>query len=48
MRWTAILTAILLLAALPVQARELRVCADPNNLPFSNDKGRGSRTRSWH
>jgi mxaJ protein len=22
-------------------ARELRVCADPNNLPFSNDKGEG-------
>ena len=41
MRWTAILTAILLLAALPVRARELRVCADPNNLPFSNDKGEG-------
>jgi quinoprotein dehydrogenase-associated probable ABC transporter substrate-binding protein len=23
------------------QARELRVCADPNNLPFSNDQGEG-------
>ncbi len=23
------------------QTRELRVCADPNNLPFSNDKGEG-------
>jgi len=21
--------------------RELRVCADPNNLPFSNDRGEG-------
>ncbi len=25
----------------PSQARELRVCADPNNLPFSNEKGEG-------
>jgi mxaJ protein len=24
-----------------VQARELRVCADPNNLPFSNEAGEG-------
>jgi mxaJ protein len=24
-----------------VEGRELRVCADPNNLPFSNDKGEG-------
>lgn len=31
------MSAILaLLLALPVAARELRVCADPNNLPFSN------------
>jgi mxaJ protein len=29
------------LALAPVQARELRVCADPNNLPFSNEKGEG-------
>jgi mxaJ protein len=29
------------LALTPVQARDLRVCADPNNLPFSNDKGEG-------
>lgn len=26
-------------------ARELRVCADPNNLPFSNDKGEGFENR---
>ena len=25
----------------PRQAREFRVCADPNNLPFSNEKGEG-------
>jgi mxaJ protein len=28
-------------AALPLQARELRVCADPNNLPFTNEGGEG-------
>jgi hypothetical protein len=30
-------------------ARELRVCADPNNLPFSTSGRRASRTgsRSW-
>jgi mxaJ protein len=31
----------LLLIASPALAAELRVCADPNNLPFSNDKGEG-------
>jgi mxaJ protein len=38
MRWIALL---LLLAAAPATARELRVCADPNNLPFSNEKQEG-------
>jgi mxaJ protein len=28
---------LLLLLALPASARELRVCADPNNLPFSSE-----------
>lgn len=28
-------------AEAPAAARELRVCADPNNLPFSNDRGEG-------
>ena len=32
---------LLLIACLPVHARELRVCADPNNLPFSNRAGEG-------
>jgi mxaJ protein len=36
----AALTAVLLLAG-PATARELRVCADPNNLPFSNDRLEG-------
>jgi mxaJ protein len=30
-----------LVAASGAAARELRVCADPNNLPFSNDRGEG-------
>ena len=35
---SACLRALLaaLLVAVPAAARELRVCADPNNLPFSN------------
>jgi mxaJ protein len=33
--------AALLFAAGSVEARELRVCADPNNLPFSNEAGEG-------
>ena len=33
--------AALLATAGGVQARELRVCADPNNLPFSNEAGEG-------
>jgi mxaJ protein len=30
---------------IPCQARELRVCADPNNLPFSNQAGQGFENR---
>jgi mxaJ protein len=33
--------AVTLLLATPAAARELRVCADPNNLPFSNAKQEG-------
>jgi mxaJ protein len=38
---------LVVLALLPatVQARELRVCADPNNLPFSNKQGEGFENR---
>lgn len=36
-----ILSAVFCFAGFQVQATELRVCADPNNLPFSNDKGEG-------
>lgn len=35
----------LLLLAMPAAARELRVCADPNNLPFSNAAGEGFENR---
>jgi len=31
----------LIVVAVPAGARELKVCADPNNLPFSNDREQG-------
>jgi mxaJ protein len=37
--------ALLFLCGLHAQARELRICADPNNLPFSNDKHEGFENR---
>ena len=36
-----VLPFALLLCCIPAFARELRVCADPNNLPFSNRAGEG-------
>jgi len=36
---------LLLLAAPALGARELRVCADPNNLPYSNEAGEGFENR---
>jgi len=36
-----LLAAALCLSAMVAQARELRVCADPNNLPYSNAAGEG-------
>lgn len=38
-RWLA--AAVMALVALPLFATDLRVCADPNNLPFSNRAGEG-------
>ena len=35
----------LLLLATTAGARQLRVCADPNNLPYSNDRGEGFENR---
>jgi mxaJ protein len=37
----ALVAAILLLAAGPAPAGVLKVCADPNNMPFSNKAGEG-------
>ncbi|HVJ37698.1 MAG TPA: quinoprotein dehydrogenase-associated putative ABC transporter substrate-binding protein [Stenotrophomonas sp.] len=42
-RWLA--AAAMLLLSIPALARELRVCADPNNLPFSNRDGQGLENR---
>jgi mxaJ protein len=44
LRLIAPLLLALLLAA-PATARELRVCDDPNNLPFSNQAGEGFENR---
>jgi mxaJ protein len=35
------LLSFILAAGMPASARELRVCADPNNMPFSNQRGDG-------
>jgi len=39
--------AAIVLGVLPAFAEtpELRVCADPNNLPFSNERGEGFENR---
>jgi mxaJ protein len=42
MKWLA---ALLLLGAAPAEPRTLRVCADPNNLPFSNQAREGFENR---
>ena len=42
-RKLTILTILLLAGT--AEARELRVCADPNNLPFSNKRGEGFENR---
>jgi mxaJ protein len=40
-----ILAALLLLSSAALAAEPLRVCSDPNNLPFSNSKGEGFENR---
>lgn len=47
MRLTGVLSAILLMGCANAQAaqRELRVCSDPNNMPFSNSRGEGFENR---
>ena len=44
MKWW-VLFATLAFAA-PLEARTLKVCADPNNLPFSNARGEGFENRT--
>ena len=41
----AALAALALLGRMPAEAGTLRVCADPNNLPFSNVAGQGFENR---
>src|SRR5437868_2265902 len=41
----AALAAALLCAARPAEPRVLRICADPNNLPFSNARREGFENR---
>jgi mxaJ protein len=45
MRPWALAAVLGLTLAGAARAEELRVCADPNNLPFSNDKGEGFENR---
>src|SRR5215203_313105 len=39
------LLSLLVLSGCTSEQRVLRVCSDPNNLPFSNDKGEGFENR---
>jgi quinoprotein dehydrogenase-associated probable ABC transporter substrate-binding protein len=41
MRRTSLFAALVILAPLAAQAGTLRVCSEPNNLPFSNKAGEG-------
>src|SRR4051812_19042610 len=41
----SLLAALVVVAATPAAARELKVCADPNNLPFSNQAREGFENR---
>ena len=42
-----VISAVVLpaVAASPAASRELKVCAEPNNMPFSNDKAEGFENR---
>jgi mxaJ protein len=40
-RFAVIASFVLFAASNAIRANDLRVCADPNNLPFSNEKGSG-------
>jgi len=45
MRRALVLVALALLAGCAPKPKVLRVCADPNNLPYSNDQGQGFENR---
>jgi mxaJ protein len=45
MRIRVLVAALAMLAPLATRAGELRVCSDPNNLPFSNRAGEGFENR---
>src|SRR5947208_1579506 len=40
-RWTVVAILVLLAVAVRAAEKPLRICSDPNNLPFSNDKLEG-------
>ena len=42
-----VISAVVLpaVAASPAASRELKVCAEPNNMPFSNDRAEGFENR---
>src|SRR4051794_18887595 len=44
-RWLALVLSLLACGSPPKPSRELRVCADPNNLPFSNQREEGFENR---
>ncbi len=44
-RFLSVVLSLLILWPAPAQARELKVCADPNNLPFSNARQEGFENR---
>jgi mxaJ protein len=44
-RTALLVTALLIASGLAAHAGVLRVCADPNNLPFSNNQGQGFENR---
>jgi mxaJ protein len=43
--WLASVALLLAGSALPAAARDLRVCAEPENLPFSDREGHGYENR---
>src|SRR4051794_20394063 len=44
----ALISLALLMVGTPAFARDLRVCADPNNLPFSNAREEGFENKIVH